>query len=101
MDRPGDLHEIRRAFGITPIVALLGLRQCGKTTLARAYVGESAKGLPPSNDFDLEDPTDLARLADAKLGLSDLEGLVVIDEIQLRPEFTSPTRSRILGWALR
>ncbi|MGH9676213.1 MAG: ATP-binding protein, partial [Candidatus Acidiferrum sp.] len=63
------------------MVALLGPRQCGKTTLARQFV-------PPHslNYFDLEDPQSLARLAEPNLALRSLRGLVVIDEIQHRPE---------------
>jgi hypothetical protein len=63
------------------IVALLGPRQCGKTTLARQFVP------PDSTDyFDLEDPLSLARLDEPMTALRDLTGLVVIDEVQRRPE---------------
>ena len=73
------LHLLRHF----PIVAILGARQVGKTTLA----GEILKRTkPPGERFDLEDPADLARLRDAKLALADLKGLVVIDEIQRRPD---------------
>lgn len=66
-----------------PVVAVLGARQVGKTTLAL----EILKRTKPSGErFDLEDPADLARLSDAKLALADLKGLVVIDEIQRRPD---------------
>jgi len=63
------------------VVALIGPRQCGKTTLARQFV-------PPTspNYFDLEDPFSLARLDQPMTALQDLQGLVVIDEIQRRPE---------------
>ena len=63
------------------IVALLGPRQCGKTTLARSFV-------PPEspNYFDLEDPVSLARLAEPMTSLRELQDIVVIDEIQRRPE---------------
>ena len=67
-----------------PIVALLGPRQCGKTTLARQLAKKYA--IPPENYFDLEDIEDLARLERPKLALSVLSGLVVIDEIQRSPE---------------
>jgi len=112
MKRLEFIRTIHNAFEITPIVALLGPRQCGKTTLARAFVKEWANDSPPSNYFDLEDPTDLSRLVDAKLALSDLRGLVVIDEVQLRPELfpilrtlidrpDRPARFLILGSASR
>ena len=65
----------------SPVVALLGPRQAGKTTLAR----EAAKGLG-AEFFDLEDPVDLSRLANPKLALESLRGLVVLDEAQRQPE---------------
>jgi len=110
--RPEFIQKIRRAFEVTPTVTLLGPRQCGKTTLARAYIAEWAQGLPAVNYFDLEDPTDLDRLDDAKLALADLRGLIVIDEIQRRPELfpilrtlidraDRPARFLILGSASR
>lgn len=83
LDRAGQLGAIKRLFQSHPIVAILGPRQVGKTTLARQYV-QSLK--VPSHHFDLEDANDLARLSDPKLALGRLRGLVVIDEIQLRPE---------------
>ncbi len=62
-------------------VALIGPRQCGKTTLAREFVTPDSV-----NYFDLEDPLSLARLDQPMTALQDLTGLVVIDEIQRRPE---------------
>jgi predicted AAA+ superfamily ATPase len=64
-----------------PAVALLGPRQCGKTTLARQLAGESN-----STYFDLGNPIDLARLAEPLTALEHLRGLIVIDEVQLRPD---------------
>ena len=64
------------------MVGLIGAHQVGKTTLARLLI-EKTRG--PSSYFDLENPEDLARIADPMLALKDLEGLVVIDEIQRRP----------------
>lgn len=69
-----------------PIVAILGPRQCGKTTLARMFASAAPQFEWGDNYFDLEDPTALARLQDPMLTLSRLEGLVIIDEIQRRPE---------------
>lgn len=66
-----------------PVVGILGARQVGKTTLARQL---AALYDGPFSFFDLEDPTDQARLAEPMLALRDLRGLVVIDEVQRRPE---------------
>jgi uncharacterized protein len=74
--------RIERLLGQNPIVAILGARQVGKTTLAR----QIAAGRDESHWFDLEDPEDLRRLEDAKLALADLRGLIVVDEVQRRPE---------------
>ena len=74
---------VRRLLREAPVVAMLGARQVGKTTLAR-YIGATWRG--PVTRFDLEDPRDLARLDDAMLTLADCRGLVVLDEIQRRPE---------------
>lgn len=69
------------------VVALLGPRQSGKTTLAR---GIARGGAFPCNErlnyFDLEDPAHLDRLATPRLALDPLRGLIVIDEIQRRPD---------------
>jgi len=74
-------NAIQRKLETNRVVALIGPRQCGKTTLARQFV------LPTSaNYFDLEDPFSLARLDEPMTALQDLPGLVVIDEIQRRPE---------------
>ena len=73
--------ELLRVF---PAVAILGPRQVGKTTLAQ----QVARRYPaPRHRLDLENPADLNRLLeDPLLVLHELEGLVVIDEIQRRPE---------------
>lgn len=90
-----------------PVVAVIGARQVGKTTLARE-LGRRFDG--PVATFDLENPAHVARLEDAMLALGDLEGLVVIDEVQNRPELfrvlrvladrpESPARFLVLGSA--
>lgn len=67
-----------------PAVAILGPRQIGKTTLAR-QVARQAAG--PVHWLDLENPADLNRLMDDPLlVLDELRGLVVIDEVQRRPD---------------
>jgi uncharacterized protein len=67
----------------SPVVALLGPRQCGKTTLARAYAARTHAAV---HYFDLEDPVDATRLAEPMLTLAPLRGLIVVDEVQRRPE---------------
>jgi uncharacterized protein len=57
--------------------------EVGKTTLARAF-GETWDG--PVTHLDLESAADLALLADPELVLRPLQGLVILDEIQRRPE---------------
>ncbi|MBI4388060.1 MAG: ATP-binding protein [Candidatus Omnitrophica bacterium] len=79
--RPDLLHQIQKATRRSRVVVLVGPRQCGKTTLAREFLSSEEK-----NYFDLEDPDDLLRLEDPKAELSALKGLVVIDEIQRKPE---------------
>jgi predicted AAA+ superfamily ATPase len=81
IDRKTDLALIRTALKRSRVVALLGPRQCGKTTLARQFVATDAL-----NYFDLEDPASLARLTEPDTALRPLKGLVVIDEIQRRPD---------------
>ena len=76
-------QRIAENFTVHPVVALLGPRQCGKTTLAKAYAKDSTD---PVFVFDLEDPTDLAKLTAAKLVLAPLIGLIIIDEIQRLPD---------------
>lgn len=81
IQRPATTEALKRALDRSRVVALLGPRQCGKTTLARQFVSPES-----SNYFDLEDPLSLARLDEPVTALRDLAGLVVIDEIQRRPE---------------
>jgi len=73
--------QIQTALDRSRIVALVGSRQCGKTTLAREFLDLGSPGY-----FDLEDPISLARLEQPKTTLENLRGLVVIDEVQRRPE---------------
>jgi len=80
INRPEALGRIKRSFGVHPVVALLGPRQCGKTTLSRML----AKG-KPSTYFDLESPADIRRLASPLRALEGLSNLVIIDEVQRQP----------------
>src|SRR5881227_4046158 len=81
IDRQSDVRLVRAALRRSRVVALLGPRQCGKTTLARQFVPADSV-----NYFDLEDPRSLARLTEPNTALRALKGLVVIDEIQRRPD---------------
>ncbi len=79
--RENYIRHIRTALGRSRAVALLGPRQCGKTTLARELVD-----IHSPNYFDLEDPSSLIGLADPKTVLEPLKDIVVIDEVQHRPD---------------
>ena len=79
--RPKALKHIERAFRVHSIAALLGPRQCGKTTLARMIAERE-----PCTYFDLENPVDNRRLSAPMRTLEGLTELVVIDEVQRKPE---------------
>lgn len=81
LERPQLLGRIRRALKRSRVVALIGPRQSGKTTLARTLLARNS-----GNYFDLEDPRSLARLDQPMTALEGLRGIVVIDEIQRLPE---------------
>lgn len=84
MERISFLKRIEKSFQVNPVVALLGPRQCGKTTLSKQFIATQGE-LPLENYFDLENARDLERLSDPMLTLSRLSGLIVIDEIQKVP----------------
>ena len=81
--RTAYLDAIRARFRDNPIVSLVGPRQAGKTTLARMLAESSTE---PVHFFDLESPADLARLSNPELALRPLTGLVILDEVQRRPD---------------
>ena len=81
INRKTDIKLVQVALKRSRVVALLGPRQCGKTTLARQFMPADSL-----NYFDLEDPQSLARLTEPDTALHPLKGLVVIDEIQRRPD---------------
>lgn len=110
MLRSAWLTRIETAFRTSKVVALLGPRQCGKTTLARQYFKDHHG--KKEHYFDLERSTDLLRLQDPLLALESLTGLVVIDEVQRFPDLfptirvlvdqeESQSRYLILGSASR
>ncbi len=105
--RTDHLSALERLLRASPVVALLGARQVGKTTLARELARRRSA---PSTFFDLEDPRQLALLDEPTLALEGLRGLVVLDEIQRRPDLfpilrvladrrRSPARFLVLGSA--
>ncbi|MFP4517471.1 MAG: ATP-binding protein [Desulfovibrionales bacterium] len=73
-----DSKRLEQLIALFPVTAILGARQCGKTTLAKTF--------PSEHFFDLENPRHLARLETPQLTLEGLSGLIVIDEIQRRPD---------------
>jgi predicted AAA+ superfamily ATPase len=87
ISRPSAMQSVRSALAANPVCALLGPRQCGKTTLAL----ELARGRR-SHYFDLETATGRARMARPELTLAPLSGLVIIDEIQRQPELFTALR---------
>jgi len=80
VDRKSYREQVEKSLARFRVTALLGPRQCGKTTLAKTFA------VAPDSYFDLEDPLDLARLEAPRQALGKLTGLVVIDEIQRRPD---------------
>lgn len=103
--RTSILSALNQALDRSRVVVLVGPRQSGKTTLARGLLEEDSV-----NYFDLEDPASLARLDEPMTALRPLKGLVVIDEIQRRPDLFpvlrvladrggTPARFLILGSA--
>ncbi|MEA2080769.1 MAG: ATP-binding protein [Pseudomonadota bacterium] len=103
--RRRHFEALKAALERNRVVLLVGPRQCGKTTLARQLVPEDS-----INYFDLENPADLARLEEPMTALEPLCGLVVIDEVQRRPNLfavlrvladrgDTPARFLILGSA--
>ena len=81
--RTYHVSQIMSRMEQNPVVAIIGARQVGKTTITHEIATLIKM---PIHRFDLEDPEDLARLNEPKLALKDLTGLVIIDEIQRKPE---------------
>ncbi len=107
LDRPRHQRELAKLLKRSPVVAILGARQVGKTTIARTLAGRVSKRI---TTFDLEDPGDVKRLGDPGLALRTLKGLVMLDEVQRRPDIfpllrvladrpRTPARFLVLGSA--
>lgn len=86
LSRPYYLEAIAQNLAQFRVCALLGPRQCGKTTLVKQYMEGLKQAGQPFHFFDLEDPDDLNALTNPKLVFERLEGLIIIDEIQRIPE---------------
>jgi len=80
ISRSAYLERVRTGLGRGPVVALIGPRQCGKTTLARELMGSDAPDY-----FDLEDPVTAGLMENPMSVLESLRGLVVVDEAQRCP----------------
>ena len=83
ISRPTHLNALRSLLEQFPVVAMIGPRQGGKTTLARQLASQWQGAV---HFFDLEDPRDAARLASPMLALEPLVGLVILDEIQTQTQ---------------
>lgn len=81
IERKALQKRVAAALDRNPVTVLTGPRQSGKTTLARELLAEDSP-----NYFDLEDPVSLARLDEPRSALNPLKGLIVIDEVQRRPD---------------
>ncbi|OGA51898.1 MAG: hypothetical protein A3G24_13135 [Betaproteobacteria bacterium RIFCSPLOWO2_12_FULL_62_13] len=82
IERASEVAAVLGFLRRHPVVGIVGARQVGKTTLARAVITASRQS---AAYFDLESPEDAARLGDPMLALSGLTGLVAIDEVQRLP----------------
>jgi predicted AAA+ superfamily ATPase len=87
IDRHYLIQRLAIANRRSPITALLGPRQCGKTTLARIFGGDRK-----AEYFDLESQPDLQRLQNPEMVLGSLKGLVILDEIQRMPALVNALR---------
>jgi len=107
IERKQEMDDVKRLLKRNPIVGIVGARQVGKTTLAQELIKQNRGSV---SYYDLENPEDLARLADPMLVLKRHRGLVAIDEIQRFPEIfpvlrvladraKTPARFLILGSA--
>jgi predicted AAA+ superfamily ATPase len=81
IERNKHYLAVEKSVERSPVTAILGPRQCGKTTLARSF-GEPHQ----AHYFDLESVVDQRRLQNPELMLSSLDGVIILDEIQYQPE---------------
>lgn len=108
VQRTPEIQALKKLLRDNPIVAILGPRQCGKTTLSRQFSSQWPSRITV---FDLENPRDAQQFQDPLLALEETRGLVIIDEIQRTPDLfpvlrvladrSSETKYLILGSASR
>ena len=91
LERQHHRIALEQRLDTTPVVALIGARQVGKTTIAQRIAADRGE----AHYFDLERPADLARLTEPELSLGPLTGLVILDEIQRRPDLFPVLRGMI------
>lgn len=87
IERPHLRQQLAGLLQAFRAVELVGPRQVGKTTLARQFIDVASP-----HYFDLEDPISRQRLAQPMTALADLQGLVVIDEVQHLPALPETLR---------
>ncbi|MBV8802884.1 MAG: ATP-binding protein [Gammaproteobacteria bacterium] len=85
INRNDCANQLKFLFEVNPVVAILGPRQCGKTTLAHLYAKTMSSEKKSILYLDLENPNDLTRLESPMLVLDETYDLIVIDEVQRRP----------------
>ena len=83
IERIKEIEALKSRLKVSSVVGILGPRQCGKTTLAHQFCRNYKK--EKVHFFDMEDPRDLVKLENPTLALEELKGLIVIDEIQRKP----------------
>ena len=93
MLRQKFISSIKRHFKIHKVCALLGPRQCGKTTLAMQFA--KLEGIPEANIFDLDNPLHIERLKEPIIAFNSLKGIIIIDEIQHIPNLFSIIRTLV------
>jgi len=92
INRIKDISNIIELIGDYPVVGILGARQVGKTTIARQIAKIFKDRCENVTFYDLENSEDLSRLYDPMLALKPLRGLVILDEIQRKPDIFTTLR---------
>ena len=92
LDRPRYLDKLAAAMRRSPVTALLGPRQCGKTTLARMFGQKRVGEGEITNYYDLESLPDQRRMENPELVLGACEGIVILDEVQMMPHLFAVLR---------